>query len=102
MGLLGGYRRLRGYYEGRFRENCMALVQAEYRYMFWWRLGLVAFGSAGLVAHTPGEMAINNTRFAGGGGLRFSLDRKHKINLRAEYAWGKNSSGAYLTIGEAF
>lgn len=102
MGLLGGYRRLRGYYEGRFRENCMLLAQTEYRYMFWWRLGVVAFGSAGAVAHTPDKFALNNILFAGGGGLRFMLDKKQRINFRMEYAWGKNSSGAYLTLGEAF
>ncbi|MFI5203415.1 MAG: BamA/TamA family outer membrane protein [Flavobacteriales bacterium] len=102
MGMLGGYRRLRGYYEGRYRDNCMLLAQAEYRWMFWWRLGVVAFGGMGAVAHTPDKFALNNIRFSGGGGLRFMLDKKQRINLRIEYAFGKNSSGAYLTIGEAF
>ena len=61
-----------------------------------------SFGGIGVVAHTPDKLALNNTRFAGGGGFRFMLDKKQRINLRMEYAWGNNSNGAYLTIGEAF
>ncbi len=50
LALLGGSKRMRGYFEGRFRERSMLTVQAAYRAMLFWRVGAVAFVSYGGVA----------------------------------------------------
>lgn len=103
MALMGGTKRMRGFYEGRFRDNNLVLVQTEWRQQIWKRFGAVAFGGLGIVADTPNHFAISNTRYTYGAGLRFELDQKEHINVRLDYGRGTfNSSGFYLTIGEAF
>jgi outer membrane protein assembly factor BamA len=103
MALMGGTKRMRGFYEGRFRDNNLVLLQTEWRQHIWKRFGAVAFGGAGIVADKVEHLALNNTRFTYGLGLRFTLDKKEHINVRLDYGRGTyNSSGFYLTIGEAF
>ncbi len=102
LALLGGSKRMRGYFEGRFRDRSMLTVQAAYRAMLFWRVGAVAFVSYGGVAPQLSEMQLQDFRYTVGGGLRFQLDRQKKINIRIDAGFGKNTSGYYLTIGEAF
>lgn len=102
LGLLGGLKRLRGYYEGRFRDKTALTCQTEWRYNFYKRLGCVVFGSMGLVADHPGALEFRAVQYTAGSGLRFALDKKQRINLRADFAFGHGSSGVYFTLGEAF
>ena len=48
---MGGSRRMRGYYEGQYNDNCMITFQAELRQRIWRRIGAVAWGGAGNVFH---------------------------------------------------
>ena len=48
MSLLGGTKRMRGYYEGRFRDQNAALIQSEVRFAIYKRLGGVVFGGVGI------------------------------------------------------
>jgi len=102
MPLIGGTKRLRGYFEGKYRDNHLLILQAEYRQPLFWRLGAVAFGGLGLVGEQFESFAIRNTRHHFGAGLRLMIDKAQKINIRADYGWGYRSSGFYLTFGEAF
>lgn len=102
MAMLGGNRRMRGYYEGRYRDRNQIQGQIEWRQHVWKRIGAVGFIGAGVVSHDVPDFQIANTRFAGGAGLRYMFDQRRKINIRLDYAVGKNSSGWYLTFGEAF
>lgn len=97
INVLGNSRRLRGYYEGYYRERQMALLQQEARVSLWGRLGMVCFASAGWV----GTSSINPV-FSAGGGLRFTADRKSKLVLRLDVAAGPGSWGYYAGVGEAF
>ncbi len=112
MALLGGSRQLRGYYEGRYRDNNLVLLQAEYRlapfqnitHAKWkWlkRIKVAAFGGFGNVAPAINQFEKSNFRYAVGGGLRIGLTESG-INLRIDYGFGQQSSGLYFTIGEAF
>jgi outer membrane protein assembly factor BamA len=47
---LGGPKRMRGYFQGRYRDNFYSMLQLEYRQYFWKRFGFVVFGSMGDVA----------------------------------------------------
>ena len=102
MALLGGSKRMRGYFEGRFRDQNLLTVQAAYRAFLFWRVGVVAFASYGGVAPALSEVRLEDFHYTFGGGLRFQLDRQKKINIRLDAGFGKNTSGYYLTIGEAF
>ena len=102
LALLGGSKRMRGYFEGRYRDQRMLTVQAAYRALLFWRVGAVVFVSYGGVAPSWLEVHLENFHYTVGGGLRFVLDREKKINIRLDAGFGKNTSGYYLTIGEAF
>ena len=99
---LGGTKRLRGYFEGKYRDKHAALLQAEYRSPFLWRLGLVAFGGYGAAFDSYKTFKGQYLRFNYGAGMRVMLDQKQRINVRIDYGRGYQSSGFYLTIGEAF
>ena len=36
------------------------------------------------------------------GGIRYLFSRDEKMNIRLDFAYGKDSYGMYITIGEAF
>lgn len=99
---LGGGKRLRGYFEGKYRDENMALLQAEYRFPLFWRFGAVVFAGLGEVNDKPFSGWFSDTRYHYGTGLRFMLDKAQRINIRADFGIGKNSTGFYLIIGEAF
>ena len=102
LALLGGTRKMRGYVKGRYRENHMQLLQAEYRAHLFWRIGVVAFGSLGAVENRLVDFEGEDIRYAVGAGLRLRLTEAEKINLRIDMGFGKNTKGFYVTIGEAF
>jgi outer membrane protein assembly factor BamA len=99
----GGQDLMRGYYQGRFRDKNMIVVQAEYRIVpVWWRLGAVVFGGLGDVADEPRSFALGDLKYSIGGGLRFLLVRAEGITLRCDFGFGEGDSGFYITLGEAF
>lgn len=102
LALVGGTRRMRGYYEGRFRDRQMAVLQGEYRFPLFWRLKGTVFGGLANVADRPIDFQLSNTRWATGLGLRFLLLKAEKAHVRLDYGFGRNTSGFYLTVGEAF
>lgn len=99
---MGGNQRMRGYLEGRYRDKQLLGWQVEYRTPVFWRIGLVAFAGNAVVADRIANFQSKYLRTTAGGGLRFQIDRERKINLRLDYAFSRESSGFYVTIGEAF
>ncbi|GAA4406958.1 BamA/TamA family outer membrane protein [Nibrella viscosa] len=102
MALLGGGKRGRGYYEGQFRDQHLALLQTELRLNIWRRLGGVVFSSVGVLGNEQRLFRLNDSKGAYGAGLRFTVNRREHLNLRLDYARGHQSSGFYFTVGEAF
>ena len=102
MGLLGGQNRMRGFYEGRFRDNQLLLLQVEYRQMIYKRIGVALFTNVGQVANLWNQMNNTNWLFTYGAGLRFQLDKIQKINVRIDVATDNKKVLPYFTIGEAF
>lgn len=100
---LGGSTIMRGYYQGRYRENDYIAAQIEYRMPVWKRFGLVAFTGIGDVANEIGAFSFKDLKPSYGIGLRFKIDRANNTNIRVDYGLGiDGSSGFYLEIGEAF
>ena len=99
---LGGESLVRGYYGGRYRDRNLVAFQAEYRAHVWWRFGAIGFVSAGRVAHNIGDFGLSDFWPAAGFGLRFLLAPDEGLNLRADWGFGRGSSGFYLGMGEVF
>lgn len=102
MPVIGGTKRLRGYFEGKYRDENMLILQSEWRFPVYKRFGGVVFGGVGEVTDKPLAWRFSNVRYNFGGGLRFTLDKAQHINIRADYGIGYRSQGFYLTFGEAF
>ena len=103
LALLGGANKMRGYYEGRYRDKNMAVVQVEYRVALFWRIGATAFGDFGNVGSNLSEINFHYVKYSYGGGLRVALNQTEKLNLRLDYGVGAGkSNGFYLQLGEAF
>lgn len=102
MAMLGGTRKMRGFYEGRYRDNNLLMLQAEYRAPLFWRLGAVAFATVGDVANRFDNFKLNEFKVAYGGGLRAMIDKKQKINVRLDIGWADPKPNFYLTVTEAF
>jgi hypothetical protein len=99
---LGGSQLLRGYFDGRYRDNTLALVQAEYRLPLFWRFGAVVFGGLGAVSHTLVELRPDRPEWSVGTGLRILLNRDEQLNLRTDLGVGRNTYGVYVSAGEVF
>ncbi|MBA2612466.1 MAG: BamA/TamA family outer membrane protein [Bacteroidetes bacterium] len=102
MGNLGGMKKMRGFYEGRYRDNNLLVFQAEYRRHLFWLLGFTVFADAGQVAKRYDAFNDKNWRYTYGGGLRLTIDKAQKINLRIDVGVGDKKVLPYFTIGEAF
>ena len=99
---LGGSTLLRGYYNGRYRDNNAIIIQAELRQRLIGRVGGVAFAGVGDVAHRPGDLFASDMKMTGGLGLRYLISRKEHLNIRVDAAVGNNTHGFYINISEAF
>lgn len=102
LALMGGTRIMRGYYEGRFRDRMMGVLQTEYRFPLVWRFKGTLFGGYGAVAGQLSELTFSDFRYTLGAGLRILLLKEEQAHVRLDYGFGKNTSGIYITIGEAF
>ena len=93
---------LRGYYLGKFMDRNIIFARIEYRYLpVFWRLGFVTFASIGEIAGRLNEFSTNNLKLAAGVGLRFIIDKAHKINFRFDIAIGDEIS-VYFAAMEIF
>lgn len=99
---LGGRQKARGYYEGRFRDDSILLLQAEWRSPLFWRFRITCFGSYGSVAPTFQDLELANFRYNYGVGLRFKLLKASNLNIRIDAGFGQDTSEFYFTFGEAF
>ena len=103
LSFLGGDRWLRGYYQGRFRDQGMYVLNTEYRQAVYRRWGFAIGAGAGSVFKNTTDITRNPIKPAINLGLRFLADRTEKINMRVDYAMGLNGqTGFYFAFGEAF
>lgn len=99
----GGANRMRGYYDGRYKDWDMFVVQGEYRMHVSGRIGLVFFAGTGTVGRQWQDYGFDNLKYSYGTGLRIAVDQKEKLNVRIDYGIGQGkNNGLYLQLGEAF
>lgn len=98
---LGGLNNLRGFREGKFKDNGMFELQTEYRIPIWWRFKLAVMCSVGDVVDVY-HPEINKIKLAYGLGVRFRLNEA-RVNIRFDYLvnnYGENKF--YISATEAF
>lgn len=107
---MGGMERMRGYYEGRYRDKKLVETQIELRQKIYRRHGIVGWIGGGQVWGTD-KFRWDNTLYSFGCGYRFEF--KNRMNIRLDYGWGnfgnqnlpwdrKRSSAFLFTASEAF
>ncbi len=99
---LGGPDRMRGYYEGRYRDKVAVIGEAEYRFPVWGRFRGAGFGSVGNVAKDLGQISKTPAKYSIGGGIRFVVDENERIAIRVDYGKTTESDGLYVQLNEAF
>ena len=100
---LGGENRMRGYFEGRYRDNLYTMFQLEYRQYFWWKFGFIVFAGMGDVADELLSFKLKEFKYSFGLGLRFLFNKEEKVNLRMDIGIGQDgNTGLYFGIEEAF
>lgn len=100
MSELGGTSLLRGYFKGRYRDNNMLLLQAEYRFPIYKRLSGVAFGDVGQVYGPSGPFAANAFRWTVGVGGRFRFGAR--TYMRIDLAGNHETGAVVFNGGQAF
>jgi outer membrane protein assembly factor BamA len=101
--LLGGmFDSIRGYVSGQYRDDLSLTTQLEYRWRFYKKLGMVAFGGIGQVADNLSGLNAENILPSIGAGIRFRVSEAQGVNVGIDYAKGKDSDAWYFRIGEAF
>src|SRR5580698_676341 len=101
--IYGANNILRGYTAGRYLDRYMLATQLEYRLVLPWKFGLVGFGGIGAVAPGSDQFFRANHLLPGGGtGIRYMLSKKYHVNLRTDFAWGKDNFTWGVGVGEAF
>ncbi len=104
---LGNDEMMRGYYTGRFRDRNLLAGQAELRYRYNNRFGVVAFAGGGQV-FANGDLAVKNFKPSYGAGGRYFFDPEKGLSVRVDYGVGekraneKRQSGFYISLAEAF
>lgn len=100
LSLLGNTNQMRGYYEGRYRDNNVFTTQLEYRRKLDWRHGIVSWIGVGTLSDSPSKLGSNHWLPTVGIGYRFEF--KPRMNIRLDFGVGRNSIGFYFQVGEAF
>lgn len=102
LATIGSDAYMRGYYNGRFRDDLAMAMQAELRKKVWGPVSLVFFGGFGNVGNST-SVLFENIKPNYGIGFRFLAIRREHVNVRIDYGRGENNiQGFYFTMNEAF
>jgi len=96
------YNTGRGFVQSRFRGKQMIYAEAEYRYRITRNglLGGVAFFN--WQKYYGNEKSYEPFLRGYGAGLRIRINKKSGANVCLDYAFGNNSQGFFLNLGELF
>lgn len=90
---------MRGFPLNRFLDRGKFLVNAEYRFPLFWRLGGNVFTDAGTVWHSLRTLDLGETAVDAGLGLRFYMP---DFVVRVDAAWSREGMGLYFNFGHVF
>jgi outer membrane protein assembly factor BamA len=103
LSFMGGQKKMRGIFEGYFRDKNVVMGQAEARLELTKRIGVVGFGAVGFMGNEQDLLRMDRPKYTYGAGLRLNAQRKNHLNIRLDYGMSPYGHGNfYATIGEAF
>jgi len=100
LSAVGGDSRMRGYYEGRYRDKNIIEAQLELRQHVWHRNGAVCWIGVANVFPKWSSLQRRKTLFNAGIGYRWEF--KENVNVRLDLGFTRNGSGFLFNINEAF
>ena len=93
---------IRGYSSGKYRDNQVYVLQAEYRWRFYKRLGMVGFLGIATAVESVRELSKGELLPGIGVGFRYMMLPRERVNIGIDVAVGKDDWGMYFRIGESF
>lgn len=97
---VGSNDRMRGYYEGRYRDKNLMEGQVELRQRIKGRHGAVLWVALANAFPSFDDIAMRRTLPNAGIGYRWEF--KKGINIRIDYGYGRQGGGFIFNLGEAF
>jgi outer membrane protein assembly factor BamA len=102
MAWFGGGERGRGYFNGRFIDNQMYVLQGEVRRKITERFRIAGFILFGEVAEVTSDY-FSDVKRSFGGGIRWQFTKKNPSLIRLDIGIGEDGqSGFYFGVNEAF
>lgn len=96
----GGSSRMRGYWEGRYRDKMEADITLELRQNVWRRSGVALWVGAGSVFPRFSEFTFRHVLPNFGIGYRWEF--KKGVNVRLDLGFGRHEKGINFSLNEAF
>ena len=93
---------IRGYTEGKYRNNQVYAAQVEFRHRFQGKFGMVGFVGAATAIEKISDFNKGPFLPGGGIGIRYMAIEKQRVNIGIDAALGKDDWGIYFRIGESF
>ena len=93
---------IRGYSQGKYRNDQVYTLQTEYRLNFYRKWGLVAFAGIATAVAKFSDISENQLLPGVGAGLRFRMLPSEKVNIGVDAGVGKGDYSITFRIGEAF
>lgn len=97
---VGSSHRMRGYYEGRYRDKNVVDAQVELRQHIWHRNGVVVW--LGAAEGFPDYGSLRFRRILPNAGIGYRWQFKKGVNVRLDYGFSRNGTGFIFNINEAF
>ncbi|RAV99236.1 BamA/TamA family outer membrane protein [Pseudochryseolinea flava] len=102
LSVVGGDDILRGYPKYRYRDRHFFGTQLEYRLPLFWRLGMVGFAGVGDVFDSVSDVKGATLKYSVGSGIRFAVNPAERLNIRFDYAFGRDGGYFYFSVAESF
>lgn len=100
--MLGSEEIMRGFYEGRYRDNNAVASQFEIRHKVLSRIGYVLFFGLGQVSNNITEFNLSEMHSNYGFGFRLQLNKNDPTNIRFDIGFFPGGGGLLIKFREAF
>lgn len=97
---VGSSNRMRGYYEGRYRDKNLMETQVELRQHIWKRNGMTLW--LGMAEIYPEFKDMRWNKILPNAGIGYRWEFKKRVNVRLDYGFTRNGGGFLFNINEAF